>query len=624
MSGIQSIRNGLTGNITKVIVVAIIITFIGSVGWAGFFSQGNANVVAQVGSKKITTVDLGFEVSSQQALLNQRFPNQTFEDEFLVNFSTDSLIGKFSTLDFLERKGINLTDEFVLKQLANEEQFLENGSFSQLRFDSFARSNGFIPSDYLNRIKQDLMSNIWRLTLINSSFLTDSEVQESISLAEQERDISFIRLPRTKFENTLSYTEQELNDFYKVNLNSYIEPQRFKVEYLNLSSKDLEKDIEISESEIEDEHKEYLLDFDNTVRKQVSHIMLNINSDRNSQTAFDELNNVKTRIENGERFEDLVLEVSEDEGTKEIKGDLGITDGTLLPPEFDLPLNSMNEGDVFGPIVLEDTVHLIKLVSLIEPQPESLSERTDDIRLSLISRKAEEKYVEVLDEISEMSFSMAEIKDISEAASIPYKTSTYFSRDAIPADLNNSFIEDYLYGDSLEINYPEIIETSPLSFSLLQLKDVVEEKQIPFEQIQEKVEQDYIASEIRNVSISYMQSLLTSLNEGKSINDIAVEEGVSLETYQGLKRDSSLLPGESIDRIFALSRSSAGNVFDTSQSSNGDYLLFRLDAVKEGNSELGDEEISNISNFLNQQRNITEIGELQLALQDSINIVRMN
>ena len=397
MSGIQSIRNGLTGNITKVIVVAIIITFIGSVGWAGFFSQGNANVVAQVGSKKITTVDLGFEVSSQQALLNQRFPNQTFEDEFLVNFSTDSLIGKFSTLDFLERKGINLTDEFVLKQLANEEQFLENGSFSQLRFDSFARSNGFIPSDYLNRIKQDLMSNIWRLTLINSSFLTDSEVQESISLAEQERDISFIRLPRTKFENTLSYTEQELNDFYKGNLNSYIEPQRFKVEYLNLSSKDLEKDIEISESEIEDEHKEYLLDFDSTVRKQVSHIMLNINSDRNSQTAFDELSIVKTRIENGERFEDLVLEVSEDEGTKEIKGDLGVTDGTLLPPEFDIPLNSMNEGDVFGPIVLEDTVHLIKLVSLIEPQPESLSERADDIRLSLVSRKAEEKYVEVLD-----------------------------------------------------------------------------------------------------------------------------------------------------------------------------------------------------------------------------------
>ena len=29
MSGIQNIRDGLTGNVTKVIVVAIIITFIG-------------------------------------------------------------------------------------------------------------------------------------------------------------------------------------------------------------------------------------------------------------------------------------------------------------------------------------------------------------------------------------------------------------------------------------------------------------------------------------------------------------------------------------------------------------------------------------------------------------------
>jgi len=68
----------------------------------------------------------------------------------------------------------------------------------------------------------------------------------------------------------------------------------------------------------------------------------------------------------------------------------------------------------------------------------------------------------------------------------------------------------------------------------------------------------------------------------------------------------------------------AGNAYDTSESSNGDYLLFRLDAVKEGKSEMSDQEMSNISNFLNQQKNITEIGELQLALQESVNIERMN
>ena len=93
MSGIQSIREGLSGKTTRVIVVAIIITFIGSVGWAGFFSLGNTNVVAKVGSQEITNADLSFELSAQQFSLSQRFPDQTIEDEVLLNLSTNVLIG---------------------------------------------------------------------------------------------------------------------------------------------------------------------------------------------------------------------------------------------------------------------------------------------------------------------------------------------------------------------------------------------------------------------------------------------------------------------------------------------------------------------------------------------------
>ena len=81
MSGIQTIRKGLTGNITKFIVIAIIVTFIGSVGWAGFLSQGNVNVVT-VGDPRITTTDLSFEYSSQQDLLSERFPDQIIEERY--------------------------------------------------------------------------------------------------------------------------------------------------------------------------------------------------------------------------------------------------------------------------------------------------------------------------------------------------------------------------------------------------------------------------------------------------------------------------------------------------------------------------------------------------------------
>ena len=624
MSGIQSIREGLTGNTTRVIVIAIIITFIGSVGWAGFFSQGNANVIAQVGSKQISNVDLNFEISSQQALLDQRFPDERFEEEFLVNFSIDSLIAKFTNLDYLEREGIELTDDFVKKQLSDEDQFLENGVFSQLRFDAFARSNGFIPSDYLERIRQDLLANIWRITLINSSFVTDTEIQESIKLAEQERDISFIRFPLSKFEDSLEYNQENLLDFYSSNADSYFDPEKVKIDYIKLSSGDLEADIILSDDEIEDEYSDYLENFDNTTRKRVSHIMLNINESRDSLEATIALEDVLKRIKNGEEFNSLVTEISEDEGTKDMQGDLGMTDGTLLPPEFELALDSMQEGEVYGPIMLLNSAHLIKLISLTEPSPDSFEQKTESISKELLSRKAEEKYFEVLDNITELSYSLGSVKDISEASSYNYVESGYFTRNSAPEELDNDSIDALLFNESVDGNFSELVEVSPTSFVLFQLKEFVDERQLAFEEIKEELEADYVDSQVKIVSQNYIDELLASLEKDKTLNDISKAEDVSVETYLKLKRDSSLLPGRAINNIFSLPRSMQGNIYGSSQASTGDFILYRLDAVNDTQNVLNEEELLNISNFLNQQKSISEIGELQLTLQNSINIERFN
>ena len=85
------------------------------------------------------------------------------------------------------------------------------------------------------------------------------------------------------------------------------------------------------------------------------------------------------------RFSDLVLEISEDEGTRNLNGSLGITDGTLLPPEFEEALSSMKEGEVYGPIDLLSSVHLIKLDELIQPIAETIEQRSASIKESLIS-----------------------------------------------------------------------------------------------------------------------------------------------------------------------------------------------------------------------------------------------
>ena len=105
---------------------------------------------------------------------------------------------------------------------------------------------------------------------------------------------------------------------------------------------------------------------------------------------------------------------------------------------------------------------------------------------------------------------------------------------------------------------------------------------------------------------------------------LANNGGLELENYKKLKRDSSLLPLNAIDDIFALPRSGAGSAHSSVNMSNGDLILYRLDAVESGQTDLDTEQMTNLSNFLNQQKSLAELSEIQLSLQNSLKIERFN
>ena len=624
MSGIQSIRNGLTGNITKIIVVAIIITFIGSVGWAGFLSQGNVNVIAKVGSKDITTTDLSLEASNQQFTLSQRFPDEEFEEELLFNLSKEVLIGKFSVLDFLDRKDLSLNEAFIYKQLSSEEQFLEGGLFSKNRFDSYARSIGFIPADYLKRIKEDLSMSIWNQSLIQSSFVTEKELDSSIKLANQERDISFMRIPFTSFQENISINQEDLEEIYNNNLSDYVNPEQVKVSYIELNPQKLEELIEISPEEINLEYQDYLNEFDSAIRKSVSHIMLNISDSRDLDAARKEIEVIKSRLTEGDSFESLVLELSEDEGTKDNQGSLGVTDGTLLPPEFEAALQTMDEGEYYGPIELLSSVHLIKLDEIIQPEPETLESKTQNIRENLISAKAEGMYIELLDRISNLTFSAEDIEQIGQEISQNVLSTEYLYEEELPDVLKGSSIKEYIFQEYGGDEYPELFETSQLSAVVLEVKGFNDEVQLSFDEVKSTIEDTYLNLETQKKVNNFLDDAITSLRADTTLEELSVSQKINIESYNKLKRDSSLFPLDVINTIFSLARSKAGEVYETAVLQNGDALIYRLDAVKEGSDGLNEETRQEFENLLSQQKTIAELSDLQQNLEENISIEILN
>ena len=131
-------------------------------------------------------------------------------------------------------------------------------------------------------------------------------------------------------------------------------------------------------------------------------------------------------------------------------------------------------------IELMTSIHLLKLDEIIQPEPESLEERSEQIIDTLTGIKAEELYVELLDEVSNMAFTSSDIQNISKDLDLDVVETDFVAKNELPESLQSQNLIDYIFQDSFESNFPELIELSELSAVLIQVIDYLEEKQLSF------------------------------------------------------------------------------------------------------------------------------------------------
>ena len=84
------------------------------------------------------------------------------------------------------------------------------------------------------------------------------------------------------------------------------------------------------------------------------------------------------------------------------------------------------------------------------------------------------------------------------------------------------------------------------------------------------------------------------------------------------------MPLGAVNGVFTMPRSQSGNTYGSSIAQNGDYLIYRLDSVRQGSNILSKEDMEGIKSFLNQQKGISEITELQTVIQRGLTVEQYN
>jgi peptidyl-prolyl cis-trans isomerase D len=185
------------------------------------------------------------------------------------------------------------------------------------------------------------------------------------SLNDQQRKFSYIQLNAQDYVEQVKVKSDSIKEFYESKQETFFEPQKIKVDFIELSLKKVAQGITTNEADLLNFYKEEEQRFSTEEERQSQHILV-----ESEELA----NKITEQIKQGEDFAKLAIKHSKDLGSKDKGGDLGFFSIGVMVPEFEAEVFTMKEGEVSAPVKTDFGYHIIKLnkikVAAVKPLEE--------------------------------------------------------------------------------------------------------------------------------------------------------------------------------------------------------------------------------------------------------------
>ena len=602
MSAISNIRKNLNSTGSTIIVGFIVFVLVATFG--GFIGNNNLgdNIVFTVNGEDVYASEYSLEANRIASNFDE-IDNLSEED--LNGFTKNSIVFKKLFSQKADEIGFGISEDRINDLIRQDRNFYTDDRFDVNIFRGLLTRLGMTTDDFRSLTE----SNYNASGLINffgaTSFVTNEQAKDFITTSKQKRDIKFKKISLKEVSNDQIISSDEIQDYYNNYQSKFYTLKKINLDSVLISKDDFINDIIVSADEVFEEKKALLEQNQNLSQTRISHIQLTFDeTTKNKQ--FDLAENIIADLNNKKQsFEELVLTYSDDFGTKDNEGDLGFTDGTIFPEEFENELSNIEINGISKIIDLGSSFHILKVT---ERNEYKITE--DDIIDRLTSIKAEEEMQNVLNEIDEniSTLTLSEISDI-------YGISSKSEKDLSITDLltlygDFDFVEDF---DRNNLFLNEIYGPYELDqgYLIIEPKDLFQSKLKPIDEVRTEIEQELKISAAKTLLPSMIESYLSDLRNQENLENFT--------TYSEIDRETSLFPQEVANKIFSITNTN-GNDSITSTLYFDDAYVIQLLGVDDFNGIITLKEIEETKNILSQAAGEIERDSFYRVLRESAKI----
>ena len=539
---ISSLRERLQGIVAFSFlgIVALTFAFLGLPTFAQTFSN---NSYAKIGD---------YNVSQSEFLRTKNLVEQNFRDQFgpdfdllpfadFINTQTiSSLVEKYTIVKLLDELDIVIPESFIETELSKVDTFQIDGEFDQEAFKNYLINFNLSKKDLVEDFRTDTKLNLSLNFLGSITNVFDSTIENYLELLTERRSVRFALINPDDVSREISVTADEVNDYYSNNPAEFTLPENRNLTLLRLNKNSLV--VPSDEAELNAAYEAYL-DTIPPGEKRVAHLML-IASNYDNQEDYDsKVDTISSTINSG-NFTQLVNDFSEDDGTIDVDGDLGFTDGSIFPEVFEDKISQLELNQVSEAIVFEGNTHFLKVTELNSPEIQSLDEKSTE----LDSEIRQIKYEEILLRINEeLAGTNSDIEEVLSIYSIE-QSDVLLEKDITPDtnDYSAAAVEEIF---STEINsWSEVFDLDASSASIVYVTDISPERKEPLELVLEKAEELVQAKK----RADYLNEVFVSDNIIEFSSEEFEELGLQtkIEEFKSINRNTSLLADEVVSLVF--------------------------------------------------------------------------
>jgi peptidyl-prolyl cis-trans isomerase D len=405
-----------------------------------------------------------------------------------------------------------------------------DGKFNRQVFETVLRSNGLTEPRFLDMVRSDLAQRQLLGAIAAGATAPDAEVAPVYALQFEKRSADMAEFPIAAAATPATPDEAALQRWYDNHPDSYATPEYRKIKVIEISPQTLAKDISITDADLQaayDQRKSTFI----TEAKRTAQVL----------TAPDEAK-AKALAEKWRAGADwaAIQQAAQTDGASAVQLD-DATEALFPDPDLGKAVFAAQADTISDPIKGALGWFVVKVTNVTPGSTKTLDEVKDELRNRILAEKAADLMYDHANKVDNLLANGTSFDELpgdlglaGVAGTLDASGNTMDGTPApIPGPVELKAAIDAAAFQAQKGDPPRLVEvqtpsTGGSAYYALTVEDVIPPGKKPFDEVKQRVEDDWTTDQQRREAEQDAAKMLTALKGGQSFADAATVAGVQV------------------------------------------------------------------------------------------------